>query len=175
MPIVNLTEYARHRGIHRNSVLDAIKRGVLVSSVREIENRGKMVLAVDLELADKEWAENSDLNQVRNLPKTEKGKALLEQGLKERQSKVKAPPFQESRAIREAYTARITKLEYEERINKLVDVEKVKKINWEVARRVRDAILYVPNKIAAEVAVETDPFKVEKIINDALKEALIEI
>lgn len=66
------------------------------------------------------------------------------------------PSYAASRAIREAYQARLAKLDYEERSGKLVEVDKVKASAFKVARTVRDGLLNLPDRVAHELAHETN-------------------
>lgn len=70
------------------------------------------------------------------------------------------PSYAQSRAVREAYSARLQKLEYDERIGKLVDVDQVKMEAFKTHRRVRDAILNIPDRCSPQLAVLTDPAEV---------------
>lgn len=89
--------------------------------------------------------------------------------------KARGPSYAESRAIREAYQARLAKLEYEEKISKLVEVDKVKLEAFELGRMLRDLILNIPNRISTEAASETDPVKVHSLLTVELNKALEEI
>lgn len=83
-----------------------------------------------------------------------------------------APPYATSRAIREAYTARLAKITYEERSKALVDASRVQAEAFRRARDVRDALLAVPGRLAAILAAETDPAVVETRLTEELRSAL---
>lgn len=157
-----MAKFADLVGVSKVAVHKAVKNGRLTEGVSFTRNGQKYEF--DFDAAKKEWDENRDENFIRD------GGTQQQQ-----QAKLRAPPFQESRAIREAYQARITKLEFEEKSNKLVDVETVKRQQWQIARRVRNAMLNIPAKIAAEVAAEVDPNKVEFMLLREINEALSEI
>jgi hypothetical protein len=70
------------------------------------------------------------------------------------------PSYAQSRAVRELYTARLQKLEHDERIGKLVSVDQLKMEAFKVHRRVRDAILNIPDRRSPQLAVLTDPAEV---------------
>ena len=82
--------------------------------------------------------------------------------------------YQEARAIREALNARLTKLEYEEKLGELVHASRVKKEAYETGRTLRDRMLAVPGRVAAVIAAETDPRKIERILTDEFRRALQE-
>jgi len=76
----------------------------------------------------------------------------------------RAPDYAEHRAIREAYAARLAKLDYEERTGRLVATEEVK-VGWfNILRVLRDRILNLPDRLAAVLAAETDPSEVRTIL-----------
>jgi hypothetical protein len=66
-------------------------------------------------------------------------------------SKPKVPDYRTSRAIREAYAARLAKLEYEERTGRLVNRDEAKMVLFQAARRTRDRLLQLPRKLAPEI------------------------
>jgi len=151
---VSLNEYARIRGVTASQVELAIKN----ERIKRHKVMNKLMIEVNEANADWEATTRPMIDSKEYAEPDNKKRGY--------------PSFQESRAIREAYTARITKLEYEEKSTKLVDLQRIKDINFDVARRVRNAILNVPGNINAEVAVETDPHKCEMLIYNALSDAL---
>ena len=83
-----------------------------------------------------------------------------------------APSLAASRAVREAYQARLAKLEYEKAIGKLIDADEVKVSAFKLARQVRDAVMAVPDRIASEIAAEADAGRVHALISRELRVAL---
>jgi hypothetical protein len=83
-----------------------------------------------------------------------------------------APTYATSRAIREAYTARLAKLSYEERSKILVDASRVEAEAFRRSRDARDALLAVPGRLAAILAAETDPAVVEVRLTEELRVVL---
>lgn len=65
--------------------------------------------------------------------------------------------YAESRALREAYQARLSKLEFEERSGKLVNVDQVKVEAFKTHRRIRDALLNIPDRCGPHLAALSDP------------------
>ena len=84
----------------------------------------------------------------------------------------RGPSYAASRAIREAYQARLAKLDYEERSGKLMDVDKVKTAAFKVARNVRDGLLNMPDRVAHELAYETDPSAVHQRLSAEIRSIL---
>ena len=78
------------------------------------------------------------------------------------------PSFAQSRAIKEAYNARLAKLSYEEKSGALVRTDTVKVAWFNTLRVLRDRALNLPDRLAPLLAAETDP----KIVRDLLEEEL---
>lgn len=81
-------------------------------------------------------------------------------------------PKAESERKKEAYVAALKKLEYEQKSGKMVPAEDVKKEAFELARTVRDAIINVPDRIAATVAVMDNERGISELIANELRVAL---
>ncbi len=79
------------------------------------------------------------------------------------------PTFAQSRAVREAYQARLAKLEYEERIGKLVDAAEVKVRAFKMARSARDALMTLPDRMAPILASSTDVIEVHRLMTEDIE------
>ena len=90
-------------------------------------------------------------------------------------STVGMPNYQMSRAVRETYNAKLTRLDYEERTGKLLNAEDVAKDAFAVARRVRDRLLNIPSRMASVLASETDSKAIERLLIQELRVALEEL
>lgn len=84
----------------------------------------------------------------------------------------RGPAYAQSRAIREAYMARLAKLDFEERSGRLIEVDKVKAAAFKVARTVRDGLLNLPDRVAHELAHETDPAAVHHRLSTEIRAVL---
>ena len=60
----------------------------------------------------------------------------------------------QAETVKENYLAKLRKLEYEKKAGKVVEVEPLKKILFELWRRERDALLNLPSRIGAVIAAE---------------------
>lgn len=82
-------------------------------------------------------------------------------------------PYNVSRAKREKHQAAIAELRLAQMAGELVDREVVKQQAFESARRVRDALLNIPDRIATQLAAMKDAHEVHQAllseINDVLK------
>jgi len=129
MAVVSQRAYARHRGVSLAAVQKAIKQG-RIRTVAE----GK----IDVQQADRDWERNTSYGAA---PATGDAPAA-------------GPSYAQSRAVREVYTARLAKLEYEERIGKLLPADKVTIAAFTKGRTARDHMLLVADRIAAQVQAD---------------------
>jgi len=152
---VNQSEYARHRGVSHQAVMRALREGRITKEPDGSINPAK---------ADAQWSANTDFSrQPDKARRTVKGEAP---------PSAAGPDYNVSRAVREAYTARLAKLEYEEKTGKLVDAEKVKMQWFNTLRIVRDRILQMPDRLAATFAAEVDTLKIKTTMDAELRRIL---
>jgi phage terminase Nu1 subunit (DNA packaging protein) len=164
MPTVTPTAYAKHRKCSPEGVFDAIRKGRLQASVTRQES-GRYL--VDVELADKEWAANTDsgtgsLAHAKNKPAAEPVAVESEDGM----------TYAEARAKHEQFKMRLAELELEQREGKLVEADVVQREAFKAARQVRDALLNLPDRVAGVLAAETNQFKVHQMLTKEIRRAL---
>lgn len=163
---LSVSAYARHRGVSHVAVLKAIKSGRINK-----ETDG----SIDPDKADAAWASNTNQAQQRTAtptaiaPKTAKAAPLMD----EAPAPVggAGPGFAQSRAIREAYNARLAKLAFEEKTGTLVRTDSVKVAWFNVLRILRDRALNLPDRLSPLLAAEAD----QKIIRETLDNELRQI
>jgi len=154
MPLVSLRKYATHRLVSLTAVQKAIQQGRIKTAPD-----GK----IDLEQADRDWERNtSPVNAPKRAPRAGGGAAG-------------GPTYAQSRAVREVYLARLAKIEFEERVGKLVSRDEITVAAFTKARTVRDNLLNIPDRVAAVLAAETDPVRMHQILSDEIRKALIEL
>ena len=78
----------------------------------------------------------------------------------------------EAKTAKEIYNARLARAEYEEQIGKLVPIETVKADAFKLARTVRDGLLNLPDRVAHELAHETDPSAVHMRLSSEIRAVL---
>lgn len=149
--LMSLRQYANHRGVALRAVQKAIETGRI-----QTVKGGK----IDQAAADIAWDRNSDPAKQR--------KEGADIG-------ATSQAFQKARAAREAYNAKIAQLNYEKMAGRLVDMEMVRLRSFENARAVRDALLNIPNRIASNLAGETDPIKIGNLLTTEINHALEEL
>lgn len=155
---MTFVEYAAHRGVSAAAVTNAVKEGRCPVT---LDATGRRV--IDTEIADEAWVLGGGQKQKLKPDVNPQGK------------ETKAPALIESKSIKEAYQARIAKLDYEERVGKTLDAEKVKEETFKVARIVRDNLLNIPDRLAAELAGEENQFIIHKKLTDEIKRAINDV
>ena len=177
---LSIRAYAQHRGVSHTAVSKAIKAGRISK-----EPDG----TIDLAKADAHWARNTlpsqNLNTGAAKPAAKVATPAVSTPVSSREvqasleTRATAPDYQTSRAIREAYAARLAKLEFEERTGKLLNADEVKVKYFNLARLLRDRIQQIPRKLApqivAAVVAQPDQRVVEDLLMDAIREALEEL
>ena len=163
-------QYSRHRGVSPEAVSKAVRDGRITTVLDKAGKRW-----IDPAKADAQWAQNSDAaKQVGGEARRRGGSGPALDGPQtfEPGGGQRGPSYHESRAIREAYLARLAKLDYEERTGKLVPLDKVKVDLFRAVRQTRDMILSIPDRVSPELAGMTDPAVIRTRLADELTRAL---
>jgi phage terminase Nu1 subunit (DNA packaging protein) len=66
----------------------------------------------------------------------------------------------------------MSRLDLEEKEEKLCDAEKVKREAFSMARSVRDAVNSIPDRVANQFAAETDSVVIHQALSEELRKAL---
>lgn len=149
MALMSQAEFARQQGFTRGYVTKLIKKGIIRLS------NGK----VDSVQAQQAMKANADpVSLIRSDQTTELAPA-----------QPGAVDFVTARTMREAFRAKMAKLEYEEKSGTLTDAAKVKQDAFKAGRIIRDELLAIPDRLADVLAAEDDPATVRRIICDELE------
>jgi len=154
MPVMSQRAYARHRGVSASTVQKAIGSG----RIHTLPNG-----QVDSESADAEWARNTQTQA----PPVDRRSQPEEDG-----EVFGASQYTKARAVREHYQARLAKIDYEERIAKLVSGEEVQVAAFNKFRQFRDAMINLPDRLAAMLAAETVETTVHALLTVEIRKAL---
>lgn len=164
MDLLGINAYAKHRGVTKTAVQNAIKNGKLDGSFTIIKNRK----LIDPEKADELWEKNTVVNN-KNAHTLNRNSEKKEE--KPQEPQLKGPSYAQSRAIKEAYAAKMAQVNYEEKAGNLIDADEVKKAVRLIARTVRDSLMNIPDKLAPILTAETDMDEVHKILTDEVRNA----
>jgi hypothetical protein len=170
MAELSLRAYAKHRGVSLKAVQKAIQSGRIKTTAD-----GK----VDAERADADWERNTAPRQAsiaNSSPSVRRTTAPtpVPEVPRAEVSGGGALEYSRARAVRENYLARLAKIEYEERLGKLVSRDEMQVAAFNKFRTFRDSMLNIPDRVAAVVAAETDSAKVHNILTTEIRKALLE-
>lgn len=165
---LSIRSYAKHRNITEGAVRKAIKTGRISKNKND---------KIDPKIADRQWQENSDPAQVKEtIINAENIKEDVK--LSSSSALLSAPvgsSYQQSRAVKEIYSAKLTKLQFEKESKKLISVNEVKVAAFNMARVTRDRILNIPDRVIPNLVNKSDIHEMKKILKDELIKALEEI
>lgn len=171
---MSIRAYAQHRGVSHEAVRKAIAAGRIH---KEADG------SIDPAKADAQWQQHTRPAP----PFTPKGVATPV--ATSRPSTAPPTPsagdeargvdYHKARAVRETYAARLAKLEFEERSDKLVSKDEVDAKVFTLARQLRDRMQQIPNKVAPEIVAlvvdKPDVRGVADLIHRAIHQALEEL
>jgi hypothetical protein len=160
------SEYARHRGIAPQTLSRYFKQGKLTSDALTDDGR-VIVEKADAMLAERILPVQQSSSRARFTKKAA--------GIVSKAGLVAGLSMSDAQTVFVQYKAAIKKLEYEERVGKLVDAKKVQEIAFDTARRARDSLLNIPDRLSAILAAESDETKVRSILNQEIRQALEEL
>jgi hypothetical protein len=177
---MSLRAYARHRGVSLRAVQKAIASG-------RISARADGLL--DAASADANWARNTAPRPIpaAKVPvKRAVAKAAPEGAHHHADPRPAArepvePPrlesgleYSKARAVRESYLARLAKIDFEERTEKLVSRDEIRVAAFNRYRTFRDGMLNIPDRLAAVLAAESDPRRTHELLSTEIRKALTE-
>ena len=184
MARLSIRGYARHRGVSHTAVQKALATGRIVAG-----EDGR----IDPAVADSQWARSTNLAKPRNsvigVPKKRRTPGAPSDPLGTHDSGVGEAPngaatddaarlvssYAGSRAAREAYLARLAKLEFEQRSGKLVDADEVRAQIFALGRRARDSLLGVPDRLAPVLVGQADAAVIHRLLTEELERGLAEL
>ena len=142
-------------------------RGCSQANITQLKKAGRLVLngdgLIDVEASNSRIGSHSA--RIRPV-------AMPEDDDLESQPEEKTVDYWAAKAKREAALAEIAELDLEKKRSELVNRGAVERALFNAGRTMRDTMMAVPARIAAEVAVLTDPFAVERTILAAIRQAL---
>lgn len=189
MAKLSFSAYAKHRGVSPAAVTKAVQAG-RITPERD-PRTGRQVL--DSATADLQWAANTDSAKQEGSKAHRRSPADALPATTESQSEEpttteapQAPPpsgqtpatmgpaasVALSRAWKEHWNAEMARLKFEERSGKLVEADHVRRQAFSAARVLRESMLNIPDRLAAQLASETDPRKVHDLLSAEIRKAL---
>ena len=163
---MNLRKYAEDRKVEYTQLSKWAGQGRFNSDA--LRKDGRLWVVVDPQELDRQVAAAKAPDRGGR-----DGGPAIDQALLQQQNRAAAiPSFAQSRAIREAYAARLTRLEYDQRSAKLVDKNELKMKLAKLHMAVRDSLRTIPDRVAPIVAAETDQAKIHAMLLKEIGQAL---
>lgn len=163
------SEYAEHIGKSPAYVTKLGHQGRLV----EREEGGRRV--VDFELTDRMVRNTTDMGRARNGTNAKPGSSpsLPLQPIAD-SGRVDAI-YRQAQAQERAYNAKLAEIEYKKAIGEMVVAADVETRLARVFATFRDAMQQIPVRVAALVAAESDQAKVQDILDQEVRSALLHL
>jgi len=162
---VTVTEFARRAGMSRQSVYDAIKTGRLPRS-----KSGKLDLASLKTLADR-TRPKIDAPSMRIVPDSS-DEPNTDASDRPRSGETTADRYQTERVAREKVKRQREELALGRERGLSVAVTDVERRWAQIAEATRRAVMAVPARVSADLAVETDTHKIRVRLGEELRQAL---
>jgi len=77
--------------------------------------------------------------------------------------------------VRETYDARLRELDYKVRTGELVSVDEVRVVAYNTARRSRDLLLAIPDRISAVLAGLSETSEVHRVLSEEIRRVCEEL
>ena len=142
---ITQAEFARRNGWSKQYVAKLVKQGRITLEGGKIDpvaaKRAIDQLAEPSTVLRHSEGQRSTTTAVQPSPPTDNRKAV---------------DYAAARTMREAYRAKMARLDYEEREGKLVDAAKVREEGFQAGRMIRDALFAIPDRLADVLAAEKD-------------------
>ncbi|MFK0571959.1 hypothetical protein [Endozoicomonas sp.] len=156
MALISQAQFSREQGFNKSYVHKLVKKGIIKLKDRKVDTRQALA------------AMEANADPVTLLRK-ENQLEVISPGSNPAGGAV---DFVTARTMREAFKAKLAKLEYEEKSGQLTDASKVREDAFKAGRIIRDELLAIPDRLADVLAAEEDADAVRKIIFDELEQVL---
>ena len=178
MNLMTKAQYSEHRGVSRPAISKLVKNGRII-----VNSDG----LVDVEMSDLILDNFSRPSQGTRIPQEEPTtSATKPRKVKRTKGQNKAftdmmsaitgsHDYNTARGMLTSYMADLKKLELQEKQGEMIHIDIVTRESFECARRTRDAILAIEDRISDILAAESDRTKIKEILNTEHRNALDEL
>jgi hypothetical protein len=173
MALMSMRAYGRRIGVNHVTVQRAVKSG----RISLVEGK------IDPRLADQQWRRNTDpstpRNRVTGHPKHSRVSGgpsePMNLGGSDESHGGAGTGYARARAARELYQAQLAKLDLDSRRGLVVRADEVRLGAFSMARRARDQLMAIPDRICAALAATDDPEVVRRILDGEIERICQEI
>ena len=151
MALMTKAQYAKHRGVTPQAISKLVKNDrVLVTEDGLIDSDISDVLLA--EFSDQDSTTSQLANKLSGIDSYARQRTILTQ-----------------------YKAELAKIELDKAKGMVVDADQVRRAAFDTARRVRDTILNLPDRIAPLVATADGVHAIRTLLDTELRKALLEL
>ena len=161
---ITFADLAKLKGVSRSAVSQRRQSGILDAAIVKVGAREKLNKDLALELWDKNTA--PVLNQLPVQTKKELKKQI------DALPDDEIPDFNTSRARKEHWQASLAQLQVQQQKKDLIPVTQIKKSSFEMGRAIRESLANLADRLASQIAGETDPQVIHKLLTQEHRAAL---
>jgi transcriptional regulator with XRE-family HTH domain len=161
---ITFADLAKLKGVSRSAVSQRRQSGILDGAIVKVGAREKLNKDLALELWDKNTA--PVLNQLPAQTKKELKKQI------DALPDDEIPDFNTSRARKEHWQASLAQLQVQQQKKDLIPVTQIKKSSFEMGRAIRESLANLADRLASQIAGETDPQVIHKLLTQEHRAAL---
>ncbi len=165
---VSAPEFGRIIGVNRQRVYDYIKEGRLQGAVKKVQKK----YVIDLEKGRKLLEDSMDTRQPSKVLSGASINRPFHNRYTHGNGNLEDQSLSEIRRVHESIKASIAQLELDKKLGTLISVDEINMAAFNVARQCRDQLMSIPDRCAALVAAENDPFACKKILIDEVSTIL---
>lgn len=165
MKLLNQREFAELKGCTAEAVRLAIRDGRLKNCLHAIPGKKKPL--IDPVVAAAEWEANTR-HDMRLNAKTD----IRVPFIRAKKDDATAMALNDATRMKEEYQAKLAQLKFEKESGQLVDADAVKAEAFKIARTVRDSMLNIPDRVAAEFAGINSTHEIHTRLTEEIRKAL---
>ena len=162
--LITMAELAKLKNVSRMAVSKKVKSGKLDGAI--VNHNGKR--KVHKEEAFRLWDLQAPPSRDKNIKKELKEEIYSK-------SDDEIPNYAESKAKREHFLAELARLDVEQKKKDLIPVTEIKKSSFEMGRAIREKLTNLADRLASQIAGETDPQIIHKLLTEEHRTALEEL
>ncbi len=162
--LITFADLAKIKGVSRSAVSQKKASGVLDAAIVKVGSKDQLNKDLALEL----WEKNTDPARAVIATPTKK----------ELKKKVDAlpddaiPDYNVSRARKEHYLSELAKIQVAQQKKELMPVSEIKKTSFQLGRSIRESLANLADRLSNEIAGETDPQAIHKLLTEEHRAAL---
>jgi len=163
---ITFADLAKLKSVSRSAVAQKKQKGILKDAIVKVGNREMLNKDLALELWDKNTDPARGVISVATPTKQElkrKVDSLPEDAI---------PDFNVSRARKEHYLSELAKIQVAQQKKELMPVTEIKKTSFQLGRSIRESMANLADRLSNEIAGETDPQAIHKLLTEEHRAAL---